>query len=639
LAFHVRDQLFAGKRVLVSGTQDANDFKNMLSQALTPQCATHAVANDEDTGWAMVSSLASIRRDDRVAVVQASAQPVGRLAVRSRYMRPHLAVITALGAADATEAQQDIEALAAVVDGLAEGGVCLVPGDSAYLSQLRQAMLARRGVPLALFGSGAHCPGRLVAQRFDGQAWWVCAEIEGQALEYSVPLVDESAPMLSVVVLLAAYYLGADLTQAASQLACFQPYDARQALCPVACVHGTADLLDRSGNAPQYRVSALMQMAARLRARDPQGRRIAVLGSLDPATSTDLVALARQLDDAALDCLLLLGPSMTAVATALAQPERVLRVFPELSRRHDSAVPPQALFDAVTDLLCPGDLLLIGGKVPGLAAYLLARVTTAVPEPATVAVVPLAAAPQQLPQPHFADKDGIRSLHLGSSVRQSLMRLDQPNALVFEYVQQMMGWLLFVDPDSVAARHAMQLGLGAGSMTKACHTLLEMKATAIELNPAVIRLCREAFFMPADDDRLQVIEGDAAQQIRLPCWRAQIDALQVDLFDEVVEAPVFESEDFFADCRTVLAKDGCLSFNIVGRKSNVVRTLTTMSRVFGRVALWSFARCPTGNTVVLAQRLPSRPTTRQLRLQAQEIERRWGFSASQWVDALESWVV
>src|SRR5260221_2149934 len=53
-----------------------------------------------------------------------------------------------------------------------------------------------------------------------------------------------------------------------------------------------------------------------------------------------------------------------------------------------------------------------------------------------------------------------------------------------------MGWLLFMEPASVAGRHAMQLGLGAAAITKFCHKKLRMRTTAIELNPQVLAVCR-----------------------------------------------------------------------------------------------------------------------------------------------------
>ena len=68
--------------------------------------------------------------------------------------------------------------------------------------------------------------------------------------------------------------------------------------------------------------------------------------------------------------------------------------------------------------------------------------------------------PRKLPEVNFSDHGDVRYLHLGTEWIQGSMRLDAPFELELEYVQRMMAWLLFVDPQAVAKRHAMQLGLG-----------------------------------------------------------------------------------------------------------------------------------------------------------------------------------
>ena len=67
----------------------------------------------------------------------------------------------------------------------------------------------------------------------------------------------------------------------------------------------------------------------------------------------------------------------------------------------------------------------------------------------------------QLPEVNFSDQGDVRYLHLGTEWIQGSMLLDEPFEIELEYVQRMMAWLLFVDPATVAKRHAMQLGLGA----------------------------------------------------------------------------------------------------------------------------------------------------------------------------------
>ena len=73
-----------------------------------------------------------------------------------------------------------------------------------------------------------------------------------------------------------------------------------------------------------------------------------------------------------------------------------------------------------------------------------------------------------LPEVNFSDFGDVRYLHLGTEWVQGSMKLDAPFEIELEYVQRMMAWLLFADPAEVSKRHAMQLGLGAGSLTKFC---------------------------------------------------------------------------------------------------------------------------------------------------------------------------
>lgn len=238
----------------------------------------------------------------------------------------------------------------------------------------------------------------------------------------------------------------------------------------------------------------------------------------------------------------------------------------------------------------------------------------------------------ELPEVNFSEEGPIRHLHLGSPWIQGSMWLDAPHALVHEYIQRMMAWLLLVEPTSVAKRQAVQLGLGAGSLTKFCAKTLRMKkTTAIELNPQVLHACRGWFKLPADSARLQVVLADAAQEIRQPHWWDTVDALQVDLYDQEAAAPVLDSPEFYADCRRMLTADGCMTVNLFGRASSFDRSVEAIAQAFGREAIWAFKATREGNTVVLAQRTPSRPKRAQLLERAQVIAAQWGLPADKWV--------
>jgi spermidine synthase len=211
------------------------------------------------------------------------------------------------------------------------------------------------------------------------------------------------------------------------------------------------------------------------------------------------------------------------------------------------------------------------------------------------------------------------------------MKLDAPFEIELEYVQRMMAWLLFVDPAEVAKRHAMQLGLGAASLTKFCRKTLRMRTTAIELNPQVVAACRGWFKLPADDAKLKVVVADAATEIRKPQWLGTVDALQVDLYDHEAAAPVLDSEDFYSDCRGLLTEDGCMTVNLFGRSSSFERSLAKIVAAFGEEAVWAFKPTREGNTIVLAQREASRPKRPVLADRAQTIQTRWSLPAPKWL--------
>ncbi len=236
-----------------------------------------------------------------------------------------------------------------------------------------------------------------------------------------------------------------------------------------------------------------------------------------------------------------------------------------------------------------------------------------------------------LPEVNFSDEGPLRHLHLGTEWIQGSMLVDAPTVLFHEYIQRMMAWLLFVEPDTVPRRQAMQLGLGAGSLTKFCARELRLKTTAVELNPQVLQACRGWFKLPANSARLQVVLNDAAVEIQNAKWWGTVDALQVDLYDHEAAAPVLDSLPFYNHCHRLLTPDGCMTVNLFGRASSFARSVEKISAAFGADAVWAFKPTREGNTVVLAQRTPSRPRREVLAARADVIQARWGLPAAKWV--------
>jgi spermidine synthase len=234
-----------------------------------------------------------------------------------------------------------------------------------------------------------------------------------------------------------------------------------------------------------------------------------------------------------------------------------------------------------------------------------------------------------LPDATLSELGGIRYLHLDSIWVQGAMKIARPQLVVLEYVQRMLAVLLWL-PQPPAAHpsakawadgQAVQLGLGAGALTRFTSVQLAMPTTVVELNPQVIAANTAWFHLPA---ACTVVRGDAAD------WLAQADAgsvrlLMVDLYDEEAAAPVLDSVDFYRDCHRVLCADGgVMAFNLFGRNASFADSLSRLAAACGPDQVWSLRPTREGNTVVVAGRGVVVPGRDELQARAEAIESRFG---------------
>ena len=93
-----------------------------------------------------------------------------------------------------------------------------------------------------------------------------------------------------------------------------------------------------------------------------------------------------------------------------------------------------------------------------------------------------------LPPVTVSEFDGVRYLHLGSVWVQGAMRIRKPQQVVLDYVQRMLASLLWLPGESLGQGQAVQLGLGAGAITRFTARQLGMATTVVEINPEETRL-------------------------------------------------------------------------------------------------------------------------------------------------------
>jgi len=236
-----------------------------------------------------------------------------------------------------------------------------------------------------------------------------------------------------------------------------------------------------------------------------------------------------------------------------------------------------------------------------------------------------------LPEVTISESAGVRYLHLGTPWIQGAMRIDDPFAIELEYVRRMMVWMLLREPAAWADAHAIQLGLGAGAITRFCSKRMKMRATVVELNPRVVGVCRQWFRLPADSAQLSVLEMDAKGFVADPSRAGSADVLSVDLYDHEAASPVLDSAEFYRQCHCVLAAGGAMTVNLFGRDASFETSSRRIVAAFGRDAVLTMTPTKEGNTVVLAMKQVTLPARDELARRAENIETRWQLPARKWL--------
>lgn len=237
----------------------------------------------------------------------------------------------------------------------------------------------------------------------------------------------------------------------------------------------------------------------------------------------------------------------------------------------------------------------------------------------------------ELPEVTISESNGVRYLHLGTPWIQGAMRIDEPLAVELEYVRRMMVWLLVVDAAELAGMRAVQLGLGAGAITRFCLKRLKMRCTVVELNPSVVAACRMWFRLPVAADALEVLEMNAAAFAADPRRRGSADVLAVDLYDHEAASPVLDSAEFYRDCFALLAEGGVMTVNLFGRDASFEASAARIGAAFGAASVQTMQPTKEGNTVVLAMKHVTLPGRDELARRAQNIETRWQLPANKWL--------
>ncbi|HEX7783622.1 MAG TPA: UDP-N-acetylmuramoyl-tripeptide--D-alanyl-D-alanine ligase [Sphingobium sp.] len=297
-------------------------------------------------------SLARMPRDAAFGVFEMGMNHSGELSALTRFVRPHVAVVTAIAPAHIEFFGSEAaiaEAKAEIFEGLEPRGVAIIPFDSPHLSALRMRA-ARYTGRIMTFGVGKGADVRAVETVPAGSGGTlITARFPEAELCCTIAPPGEHWVSNALAVLGTVEALGGDLAAAGLALAEMAGLPGRGARAIVPIAGGEALLIDESYNANPLSMAATLSQLGKEHAQ----RRVAVLGAMKELGTRSAELHARLAESMAgkVDYAILVGPEMAPLAQALNK---------DISHAH--VVDAKAATDLLEAEMRAGDAILVKGS-------------------------------------------------------------------------------------------------------------------------------------------------------------------------------------------------------------------------------------------------------------------------------------
>ncbi|QZD94836.1 UDP-N-acetylmuramoyl-tripeptide--D-alanyl-D-alanine ligase [Qipengyuania gelatinilytica] len=308
----------------VTGSVGKTGVKEAIFAALerASRGAAHRSTRSYNNHVGVPLSLARMPARSRFGIFEMGMNHAGEIEGLTTQVRPHVAVITTIAPAhieNLGSMEAIADAKAEIFAGLEPGGTAVIPADSEYYEQLRNAA-ERLGAKVVSFGRARHADMRLLdaIPSANGGSLVTCEFPEGR-LCYTVAEPGDHWVTNSLAVMATVRAARGDLAAAGLALAEMGGLKGRGARHGIDVPGGKALLIDESYNAnPASMRATLAQLG-----QTPSTRRIAVLGSMkELGDFADKFhgQLSEPLIAADVDYALLVGDEMRSLARELGKP-------------------------------------------------------------------------------------------------------------------------------------------------------------------------------------------------------------------------------------------------------------------------------------------------------------------------------
>ena len=367
--------------IAITGSVGKTSSKEMLASALAKSGATHASVQSFNNHIGVPLTLARMPQNAHYGVFELGMNHAGEIAKLVKLVRPHCAIITAIGTAH-IENFSDMKAIASakaeIFSGLIAGGMAIIPADTRHADILQKAAQQAKAKITRFSMQKKNLETYAIKTRLHDDCSCVAANIMGQDVTYKLGVSGSHNVSNSLAVLSAITAAKADLALAALSMGTQTELNGRGRRYQLALAQNTQNpqgaylLIDESYNAnPASMQAALNALALVPRhrkqggqggkqgAQTRQGRRIAVLGDM-----AELGAEARHLHAALADVIAQADIDLVLSCGALMQ-HLHRRIPPNKAGAH--ADKPQDILAILRADLRAGDVVMVkGSKAAGM---------------------------------------------------------------------------------------------------------------------------------------------------------------------------------------------------------------------------------------------------------------------------------
>ncbi len=346
------------KFIGVTGSVGKTGTKEMLAKALSAIGSVYATKGNLNNHLGVPINLANLPRDVDYAILEMGMNHAGEIAPLSRWVKPHVSVITNVEAVHIEffpSVSSIADEKAAIFDGMGGAGVAVLNADNAHYPRLRKHAESKGLDRILSFGTGTNANCQLVDWRIRDTQMAVEAIIAGTTVSYALGAIGKHWALTSVAVLGVVDALGGDLAKAAASLVHFSEPKGRGQIKVLPIKGGHLRLVDDSYNASAVSITGAIEKIAAMRdAGKTRARTVVILGDmleLGEHAEEMHVGLAPTLVNNQMDLVFAAGTFMEKLYHAL--PEQMRGAYRKTSRE---------LAPIVVERLQANDLVLVKGS-------------------------------------------------------------------------------------------------------------------------------------------------------------------------------------------------------------------------------------------------------------------------------------